>query len=93
MFIGNIVKLKPDVKRYNEKDMDFIKTALEEGWLWLVVSMDDEDVDYEIKPMYLEGNMIELGAGLLVLSDEIVKVKRSREQIFNKLRSVECNFG
>lgn len=93
MFIGNVVRLNQNVKRNNEKDMRLIEHAYRENWLWLVVSMDDEDLDYIIKPMYLEGNMIELGVGLLVLSDEIKKVKMSREQIFNRLNSIRCNFG
>jgi len=93
MFIGNIVKLKPNLKRNNEKEQKFIENAYKEKWIWLIVSMDDEDIDYLIKPMYLEGNMIELGAGLLVMSDEIQRVKMSREQIFNKLRNIRCNFG
>jgi hypothetical protein len=89
MFIGDIVKLRPDVIRYG-KAKDFVQNGIKEGWLWLITSIDDEDLDYTIQPLYLDSdnqNMTQLGAELLVLCDEIEKVELSREKLFEILRS------
>lgn len=100
MFIGNIVKLKKDASRpYNQKDDEFMKNAIKEGWLWLVVGCADEGIDFAIKPMYLpdESNFfIELGATLVVLYDEIelfkdFEVFEEEDEIFKILHHQRCN--
>ena len=49
-----------------------------EDWIWLVTGIDDEDLDYIIRPIYLYSecsNMTQLGAELLVLHDEVEEEK------------------
>ena len=88
MFIGNLVKLKEELIRTDNKDVEFSRMAIEEGWIWLVTGMDDEDLDYTIKPLYLddESNITQLGGELLVLHDEIEAVNFTREELFMELR-------
>ena len=89
MFIGDLVKLKPDVIRVESYEtMKFIENAKKEDWIWLVTGIDDEDLDYIIRPIYLYSecsNITQLGAELLVLHDEIEKIEMSREELFEKL--------
>lgn len=93
MFIGSLVKLKTDVSRVGSKEeMDFIENAKKENWVWLVTGIDDEDLDYIIRPIYLYSecsNMTQLGAELLVLHDEIEKIEMSREELFEKLYQLD----
>lgn len=85
MFIGNLVKLKKDYTNKNHEN--FVTNAKKEGWIFLVTNIDDEDLDYVIRPIYLdEGNMTCLGKELLVLSDDIEKVELNREELFDILR-------
>lgn len=91
-FIGDIVKLNPSIERSNQMTQHWINTALKENWLWLIVGMNEEELDYVIKPMYLDSegtDLIELGGDLLVLYDEIVKVDISNtEELFLKLKEL-----
>lgn len=95
MFIGDIVKLKPNLIRSKEEDVKFIENAYKEKWLWLVTGIDDEDLDYIIQPMYLEdeSKIIQLGANLMVLYDEIETVKITRKELFKKLNEIRCMHG
>ena len=88
MFIGNLVKLKEEFIRTSSDDMEFGRMAVEEGWIWLVTGMDDEDLDYIIQPIYLEESNFttQLGGELLVLHDEIEAVNFTREELFMELR-------
>lgn len=91
MFIGDLVKLKEDIVR-NNKDKDFVKNGIKEGWIWLVTAIDDEDLDYIIQPLYLHeegGRMTQIGGELLVLYDEVEKVELDREELFKLLRNYE----
>lgn len=89
MFLGDLVKLKQDTVRTSSKTKaDFVENAKRDDWIWLVTSIDDEDLDYIIRPIYLYSecsNMTQLGEELMVLHDEIKKVEISREELFNKL--------
>ena len=86
MFIGDLVKLKSNIVR-NGQDKEFIENGIKDGWIWLIVSMDDEDLDYIIKSLYIceESNMIQLGGELLVTYDEIEKVELNRQELFKLL--------
>lgn len=89
MFIGDLVKLSGDITRDNKEDTDFINNAIKEGWIWLVTSMDNEDVNYEIRPLYLEPDVpqiIQLGKELLILSDEVEIIRMSRKELFSILQ-------
>lgn len=93
MFIGNLVKLKEDVVR-NNKDKEFVENGIKEGWIWLITAMDDEDLDFVIQPLYLDGentSATQLGKDLLVLYDEIEKIEITREELFRILRNQSCN--
>jgi hypothetical protein len=93
MFIGNLVKLKDDAKR-NDKYKEFVENAINENWIFLITNMDDEDLDYIIQPLYLDeecSKMIQLGAELLVLYDEIEKVEMNRKELFKFLHKLACN--
>lgn len=93
MFIGDLVKLKSDTTR-NNKDKEFVKNGIKEGWVWLIIGMDDEDLDYIIQPLHLDtecSNMTQLGGELLVLYDEIEKVEISRKELFRLLNDQSCN--
>lgn len=89
MFLGDLVKLKQDTVRTSSKTTsNFVENAKKEDWIWLVTSIDDEDLDYIIRPIYLYSecsNMTQLGEELMVLHDEIEKVEISREELFYKL--------
>ena len=84
MFIGDLVKLKPDVIRVESyKTMKFIENAKKEDWIWLVTGIDDEDLDYIIRPIYLYSecsNITQLSG--VSIHDEIEKTEMSREELF-----------
>jgi hypothetical protein len=90
MFIGNLVKLKSDVVRNNDKK-EFVENAIKEEWLWIITAMDNEELDYIIQPLYLHsecgGRMTQLGGELLVLYDEIENVELSKDELFKALRN------
>lgn len=92
MFIGDLVKLKSDTKR-NNKDREFVKNGIKEGWIWLVTGMDNEGLDFVIQPLHLgeEDYFIQLGGSLLVLYDEIEKVEINRDELFKILNYQRCN--
>lgn len=95
MFLGDIVKVKENTTRPNNiKDNEWLKMAKEEEWLWLIVSMDSEDLDYVIRPIYVEpeSNSTELGEYISVLYDEIEKVEISRKELFKKYNELNCRF-
>lgn len=88
MFIGDLIKLKNGVTR-NNKDKEFVENAIKENWIWLITSMDNEDLDYVIRPLYLcdDDKMTQLGGDLLVLYEEIEKIDVNREELFKMLRN------
>lgn len=92
MFIGNLVKLKEDVIR-NNKDKEFVKNGIKEGWIWLVTGMDNEDLDFIIQPLHLgdEDYFIQLGGQLLVFDEEIEKVEINKNELFKILNCQRCN--
>lgn len=94
MFIGNLVKLKDDTIR-NEEYNHFVKNAIEKGFIFLITSMDNEDLDYIIQLLYLDDkcdNMIQLGGELLVTYDEIEVVEIEKETLFKHLNKIACDY-
>jgi hypothetical protein len=95
MFIGNLVKLKSDVQRRNDEYLSaFVKSAIEQDWIWLIAGMDDENLDYIINPLYIEeeSNLIQMGMYLMVTEDELEIVDINRKDLFtklNRLRNLE----
>ena len=93
MVIGDLVKLKSDTMR-NNKDKEFVKNGIKEGWIWLVTGMDNEDLDFVIQPLHLgeEDYFVQIGGQLLVLDDEIEKVEISKDELFKILNYQRCNY-
>lgn len=49
--------------------------------------MDEEELNFTIKPIYLEpeDHIMELGASLLILNDEIEKLDIDTKELFSRL--------
>jgi hypothetical protein len=90
-----LVKLKSDTTRGSDRDKPFVQNGIKESWIWLITSIDEENLDYTIQPLYLDsecgGNMTQLGGELQVLYDEIETVELDRDGLFDILKRQECN--
>lgn len=94
MFIGDLVKLKSNVIRTDDRKV-FVENGVKEDWIWLITSVDNEDLDCVIQPIYLDleccGNMTQLGGELQILYDEIETVNVDKDELFDILKRQECN--
>lgn len=91
MFIGDLVKLKDNLVK-NGENKEFAEDGIKEEWIWLVTGMDNEDLDYVIQPLYLDGEdyFIDLGGTLMILYGEVEVIKLNRKELFAILKKQRC---